>query len=106
MDIVEAKNAVVQERHNHSDGCIAVKVFRRTPKIKIYHANEASGFAVFGKGLGHIFGRNDGNEFGVLLRGERPHKLLLAYDFVRVHSFMIYLDLIEYKIYGDKRIHS
>ena len=31
-DIVEAINTLNQEKHNHSEGCISVKVSRRTEK--------------------------------------------------------------------------
>ena len=44
-----------------------------------------------------------GNEFGVMLRGKGPHKPEFAYDIVRIHSFMIYTDLIEYNIVGDTK---
>ena len=53
--------------------------------------------------LGHIFGSNVGNEFGVMLRGKGPHKPEFAYDIVRIHSLMIYTDLIEYNIVGDTK---
>ncbi len=61
-DIVEAMNFLIQERHNHSENCINVKVSRRTQKIEIYLANERSGLAFFSTDLGHIFGSNVGNE--------------------------------------------
>ena len=94
-------NTLIQERHNHSENCITVKVSRRTQKVEIYLANEGSGLAFFSTDLGHIFGSNVGNEFGVMLRGKGPHKPELAYDIVRIHSLMIYTDLIEYNIVGD-----
>ena len=64
----------IQERHNHSENCITVKVSRRTQKVEIYLANEGSGLAFFSTDLGHNFGSNVGNEFGVMLRGKGPHK--------------------------------
>ena len=67
-DIVEAMNTLIQERHNHIESCITVRVSRRTPKIEIYLANEESGLAFFSTELGHIFGSNIRNEFGVMLR--------------------------------------
>ena len=73
-DIVEAMNILLQERHNHSENCIKVKVSRRTEKVEIYLAYEASGLAFFSTDLGHIFGSIVGNEFGVMLRGKGPHK--------------------------------
>ena len=61
-DIVEAMNILIQERHNHSENCIKVKVSRKTQKVDIYLANEASGLAIFSTDPGHIFGSNVGNE--------------------------------------------
>ena len=102
-DIIEAMNILIQERHNQSENCIKVKVSRRTQKVEIYLANEGSGLAFFSTDLGHVFGSNAGNEFGVLLRGKGPHKPEFAYDIVRIHSLMIYTDLIEYNIVGDTK---
>ena len=73
-DIVEAMNTLIQERHNYSENCITVKMSRRTQKVEIYLANEESGLAFFSTDLGHIFGSNVGNEFGVMLRGKGLHK--------------------------------
>ena len=67
-------------------------------KVDIYLANGNSGLAFFSTDLGHIFGSNVANQFGVMLRGKSPHKPKFAYDIVRIHSLMIYTDLIEYNI--------
>ena len=102
-DIVEAMNILIQERHNHSENCIKVELSGKTQKVEIYLANEGSGLAFFNTDLGHSFGSNVGNEFGVMLRGKGPHKPEFAYDIVRIHSLMIYTDLIEYKIVGNTK---
>ena len=34
-DIIEAMNILIQERHNHSENCIKVKVSGRTQKVEI-----------------------------------------------------------------------
>ena len=102
-DIVEAMNNLIQERHNHSENCIKVKVSRRTQKVEIYLAKEGSGLAFFRTDLGQISGSNVGNEFGVMLRGKGPHKPEFAYDIVRIHSLMIYTDMIEYNNVGDTK---
>ena len=102
-DIVEATKILIQERHNHSENCIKVKVSRRTQKVEIYLANKASGLAFFSTDLGHIFRSNVVNEFGEMLRGKGPHKPEFAYEIVRIHSLMIYTDLIEYNIVGDTK---
>ena len=85
-NIVGAMNTLIQERHNPNENCITVKVSRRTQKVEIYLANEKSGRAFFSTDLGQVFGSNVGNEFGVMLRGKRPHKPEFAYDNVRIHS--------------------
>ena len=103
-DIVEDMNTIFQERHNHSENCITVKVSRRTQKVEIYLAHERSGLAFFSKDLGHNFRNNVGNEFGVMLRGKGPPKPEFAYDIVRIHSLRIYTDLIEYNIVGDTKV--
>ena len=76
---------------------------RRTQKVEIHLANGGSGLAFFSTDLGHIFGSNVGNEIGVMLREKGSQKPELAYDIVRIHSLMIYTDLIEYKIVGDTK---
>ena len=73
-DIVEAMNRLIQEGNNHNETCITVKVSRRTQKVIILLANDTSGLAFGSTDLGHIFGNNVGNEFGVLMIGKDPHE--------------------------------
>ena len=100
IDIVEAMNRLIQERNNHNETCITVKVSRRTQKVVIMLANDTSGLAFCSTDLGHIFGNIVGNEFGVLMIGKGPHEPEFAYDIVRIHSLMIYSNLVEYNILG------
>ena len=65
------------------------------------YANDSSGLAFCSTDLGHIFGNNVGNEFGVLMIGKGPHEF--AYDIVRIHSLMIYSDIVEYNIVGETK---
>ena len=102
-DIVEAMNTLIQQRNNHHETCIAVKVSRKTQKVVILLANDSSGLAFCSTDLGHIFGNNVGNEFGVLMIGKGPHEPEFAYDIVRIHSLMIYSDLVEHSIVGDTK---
>ena len=74
---------------------------RRKQKVESNLAKGRSGLAFFSIDLGHIFGSNVGDEFGVMLRGKGPHKPEFAYDIVRVHSLRIYTDLIEYIMVSD-----
>ena len=102
-DIVEAMNTLIQERNNHNETCITVKVSRRTQKVVIMLANDSSGLGFCSTDLGRIFGNNVGNEFGVVMIGKGPHEPEFAYDIVRIHSLMIYSDIVEYNIVGETK---
>ena len=102
-DIVEAMITFIQERRNYRESCFTVKISRRTQKVEKCLAIEGCGPAFFSMDLGHIFGSNVGNEFGVMLRGKCPHKPEYAYNIIRIHALMIYTDLIEYIIVGDTK---
>ena len=65
-------NTLIQERNNHNETCITVKVSRRTQNVVFMLANDSSGLAFCSTDLGHIFGNNVGNEFGVLMIGKGP----------------------------------
>ena len=93
-------NTFIQERQSQRK-LYQIKVSRRSQKVSL--ASEGSGLAFFSTDLGHILGSNVGNEIRVKLRGKGPHKPEFAYDIVRIHSLMIYTDLIEYNIVGDTK---
>ena len=66
-------------------------------------ANDTSGLAFCSTDLVHIFGNNVGKTFGVLMKRKSPHEPQFTYDIVRIHSLMIYSDLVEYNIAGDTK---
>ena len=105
-DIVENMNTLIQERNNHNETCITVKVSRRTQKVVIMLANDNSGLAFCSTDLGHIFGNNVGNQIRVLMLGKGPHQPEFASDFVRIHALMIYSDIVDYNIVGDTKAPS
>ena len=96
-------NTLIQERNNHNETCITVKVSRRSQKVVIILANDTSGLAFCSTDLGHIFGNNVGNDFGVLMIGKRLHEPQFAYDIVCNHSLMIYSNLVQYSIVRDTK---
>ena len=79
-DIVETMNTLIQERDNHNETCITVKVSRRSQKVVVILANDTSGHAFCSTDLVYIFGDNVGNEFGVMMKGKGPHEPQFAYD--------------------------
>ena len=103
-DFVEAMNTLLQETHNHTETSLAVRGSPRKRKVEIHLANGESHLAFLTTDLGHLFGIDVGNDFGVLLRGKRRHKPMFADGFDRAHSLMIYTDLIEYNLVGDTKV--
>ena len=104
MDTVDAKNTFIKRRNNQSEIFKTVEVSQRTQKAKIGIGNERSGLAFFSTDLQHIFGRNVGNEFRVMFRKKLSPKPKFDHDFFRIHSLMIYTDLIDYSIVGDTKV--
>ena len=102
-DIVEALNTLNQESNNHNKTCITVNVSRRSQKVLIILANDTSGLAFCSTDWGHIFGKDVGNQFGVLMKGKGPQEPQFGYDIVRIHSLMIYSDIVEYNKVGDTK---
>ena len=102
-DIVEVMNTLIQERNNHNETCITVKFSGERQNVVITLANDTSGLAFCSIDLGHNFGNNVGNEFGVLMLGKCSHEPDFAYDVVRIHSLMSYSGLVEYNIVGDAK---
>ena len=86
-------NTIIQERNNHRDTCITIKVSRVTQKVKVYLAIEESSLAIFSTDLGHIFEGDVRNDSGILLSGKGPHEPTFAYDIVRIHSLIFTLTL-------------
>ena len=102
-DIVEAMSTLIQERNNHNETRIEVKVSRRTQKVVIMLANYSSSLAFCSTDWVHIFGNNVGNHFGLLMKLKGPHEPQSAYDIVCIHSLMIYSDIVKYNIVGDTK---
>ena len=96
-------NTLFQQKQNHSESCYTVKKSWSTAKI--HFANEGSGLPFSSTDLGlFIFGSNHSKEFGMIMRIKGPHTPEAAYDIVHIHSLMIYTDLIEHNIDGNKKI--
>ena len=80
-----------------------IQGFSQNAKFVIMLENDNSGLAFCSTDLGHMFGKNVGNEFGVLMIGKVPYETEVADEIFRIHSLMIYSDLVEYNIVGDTK---
>ena len=61
----------------------------------MYLANEESSLANCSTNLGHIVGGDVRTDLGLLIRGKCLHKPAFVYNIVRIHSLMIYTDIVE-----------
>ena len=91
---------LLQEEHSHSEILLELKCLGERKNVEYYLANEGSGLEFSSTNLAHIFRGTDSTEFGVMFKGKIPHLLEIAHNNVRIHSFLIYTDLIEYNIVG------
>ena len=102
-DVVETMNSLIQNRSNHNDTCIRVKVSRGTQKSGVSLVNEESSLVPSSLDWGYTLRGDVRNNLGDLLWGKVPDEPLFAYDFVRIHSLMIYTNIVECKIFEDTK---
>ena len=79
-----------------------LKCIEERKKTEICLANEGSGLGFPSTNLGKLLRSIIGEEFGVSLNEKGPHKPEFVYN-IRIHSLMIYTDLLECNIAGDTK---
>ena len=83
---------------------IYVSVDKITQKVAIHLPEDQSVFIIQSADLSHIFGCDlEQNQTGVIMKGKGPHYPQYSYDIIRIHTLMIYSDIIEYNIVGDTK---
>ena len=96
-------NTPIQETNNHRDTCITIKISRVTQNVKVYLAKEKPSLAIFSSDSGLILGGDVRTDLGILMRWKGSHEPTFAYEIVRIHSLMIYTDIVEYNFVGDTK---
>ena len=69
----------------------------------MYFVNEEWSLPIFSTDLGRVFGGDVRIDLGRLMREKGPHEPTFADDIVRIHSLMIYTDIVESNIVGDTK---
>ena len=105
VDTNIAKNDKVRKRigaqKNEYNG-IYVSVEKITQKIAILLIEDQSVIIIQSADLSYISGCElEQNQTGVIMKRKGPQYPLYSYDIIRMHSLMIYSDIIEYNIKGD-----
>ena len=102
--MVNEMNKKIQEREKYEKIPINIKVKRITQRISLSFPNENSLLVIFSTNLCHVFGCEEAvYEMGVFMSGAGPHFPKFPYDIVRIHTLMIYSDIVEYNIVDDTK---
>ena len=75
--------------------------FSQNAKVVFMLANYTSRLAFCSTDLVHVFGINVESECGVLIIRKCPYGPQIDYALVRIHSLMIFSNLVEWNIVGD-----
>ena len=107
VDIVVALNDKVRKRigaQKYESNGVYVSVDKITQKVAIHLPEDQSVFIIQSADLSHIFGCDlEQNQTGVIMKEKGLHYPQYSYDIIRIHSLMIYSDIIEYNIVGDTK---
>ena len=97
-------NKLISEREKTDRFQITFSVDKISQQLYLHLPTESSKLVLHSGDLSHVFGADlKSNETGVWMSGKGPHKPQFAYDIVRIHTLMIYTDIVEYNIVGDTK---
>ena len=103
-DIVSEMNRKNQEREKHEKTPIKLHVNKITQRISLSLPNQNNLIVIFSADLCHVLGCEEAvYGMGVFMSGAGPHFSKFPYEIVRIHTLMIYSDIVEYNIVGDTK---
>ena len=103
-DIVIETNKKVQEREKYEKTPIRLHVNKITQRISLSLPHENFLLVIFSADLCHFFGFEEVvYGMGVFMSRGGPNFPKFPYDIVRIHTLMIYSDIVEYNIVGDTK---
>ena len=103
-DIVNEMDKKIQEREKFEKTPIKLYVNKITQRISLSLPNQNSLLVIFSADLCHVFGCEEAVYcMGVSMSGAGSHFPKFPYDIVRIHTLMIYSDVVEYNIVGDTK---
>ena len=97
-------NRKIQEREKYEKTPIKLHVNKITQRISLSLPIQNTLFVFFSADHCHVFGYEEA-VYGMVdfMSGARPHFPNFPYDIVRIHTLMIYSDIVEYNIVGDTK---
>ena len=107
VDLVVAMNNKIREplgAQVFEYNGIYASVDKITQKVANHLPESQSVFIIQSADLSHIFGCDlEQNQTRVIMKRKGPNYPQYPYDIIRIHSLMIYSDIIEYNIVGDTK---
>ena len=104
VDVIHAMNLAIQKREEHKNSVITLNVNKITQQISITLPSDQAKLVIYSADLSHVLGVELSSEaMGVFIQGKGPHFPKYTYDIVRIHTIMIYSDIVEYNIVGDTK---
>ena len=75
---------------------VSEKVYKITQKVAVHLPENQSVYIIQSSDLSYIFGCDlIQKQTGVIMKGKGPPYPQYSYDIIRIHSLMIYSDIIE-----------
>ena len=103
-DIVNEMKRKMQEHEKYEKTPINFHVNKITQRISLSLPNQNSLLVIFCADLCHVFECEEAvYGMGVFMSGAGPHFPKFPYDIVRIHTLMIYSDIVECNIVGDTK---
>ena len=103
-DTVNEINRKIQQREKHEKTPIKLHVNKITQQISLRFPIQNSLLVIFSTDLCRVFGGEEAvYGSGVYMSGAGPHFLKFLYDLVRIHTLILYNDIVEYNIVGDTK---
>ena len=107
VDIVVAMNNKMRERlgdQAFENNGFHVSMEKITQKFVVHLPENQSVVIIQSSDTSHIFGIDlEQNQTGVIMKRKGPHYPQYSYDIMRIHSLVIYSDIIEYNTAGDTK---
>ena len=100
-DIVNEMNRKIQEREKYEKTSIKLHVNKITQRISLSIPNQNSLLVIFSANLCHVFGCEEAVYCMGVFTSEAGPKF--NYDIVRIHTLMIYSDVVGYNIVGNTK---
>lgn len=98
-EVLQIMVEIITKNQNVPGDPVVFDLDKHSQKVIIRLPSPESILVIQSMDLAHILGYRS----GVMLYGNTPHNSEYAFDILRIHSILVYSDIIEYNIIGDTK---